>query len=356
MSWGGASAESVEKTVTAPVEEIVSSLRESGGCGSTSHEGRSRVIVEFDRRANMNLLQLELNERLSLFAQQRPPLVSYPVVVPYTPDELERLQGFLSYSLTGSLPRSALARLAREEIIPRVLSVEGVARVSLDGGDDQEIRVALSLEKSAALGVTAQDVAAALESCRPGICKGAVLGPAGLGRIAFDQDAMSPRELEEIAVREGGERAPIRLRDIATITLSPSSNQELLRFNGRECVTLTLARDPQSSLPGTARDVRACIAALTSSLPRGVELVCEMDRSRRLAEELDRLLHDALFSLFLLAGMLILFLGRTYAPALLLAAVLLSVAGTLLTFWILRASSASVDACRARAGYGKASG
>ena len=335
-SWGGASAESVEQTLTAPVEEIVSSLKGIRRVRSASHEGRSRVIAEFDRRANMSLLRMELNERLSLFAQQRPRLVSFPVVVPYTPDEIERLHGFLSYSLTGSLPRSALARLAREEIIPRLLSVEGVAQVSLDGGDDQEIRVALSAEKSAALGVTTQDVASALESCRPGICTGAVQGPAGPGRIIFDDEAMSPGELGEIAVREGGEGAPIRVRDVATITLSPSSDQELLRFNGKECLTLTLTRDVQSSLPGTARDVRACIAALLSSLPRGVELVCEMDRSRRMAEELDRLMHDALFSILLLAGMLVLFLGRTYAPALLLIAMLLSVAGTLLMFWILR--------------------
>ncbi|RPH36172.1 efflux RND transporter permease subunit, partial [bacterium] len=122
---------------------------------------------------------------------------------------------------------------------------------------------------------------------------------------------------------------------VATISLLPSAIRELVRVNGKECVTLTIARDALSSLIETARDVRSCLARLSPSLPPAVELVCEMDRSRRMADELNTLYRDALLSIFLLWGILTLFLGNNRAPLLLISSMLLSLAGTLLTFWAL---------------------
>src|SRR5512140_3487876 len=115
-SWGGASAESVEQTLTRPVEEIVSSLRGVRQVRSMSQEGRSKVNAEFDPRTDMNFTRLELNEQLSLFARQLPRGASHPVVEGYVPEDIEELQGFLEYSLAGPLPRSTLTRIGDEDI------------------------------------------------------------------------------------------------------------------------------------------------------------------------------------------------------------------------------------------------
>ncbi len=197
VNWGGASAEGVEQLLTAPIEEIAGSLRGSRRVRSASREGRSRITIEFDQQTDMNFARLELNERLAMFARQLPRGASYPVVERRIPEDIEQLQGFLAYSLAGPLSRTALGRIAREEIIPPLLRVKGVARVSLQGDEEQEIRIELLPDRLAAAQVTPGDIMGALEGSRPRNCKGTLLGPAGVEGINFTGSANSLQDLGE---------------------------------------------------------------------------------------------------------------------------------------------------------------
>jgi hydrophobic/amphiphilic exporter-1 (mainly G- bacteria), HAE1 family len=338
MSWQGASAESVEQFLTAPVEEIAGSLRGTRKVRSTSQEGHSRVSVEFDQHSDMNFARLELNEQLAMFARQLPSGSSRPIVERHVPEDIEQLQGFLAYSLAGPLSRTALARIAAQEIIPRLMRIKGIAHVSVQGEEEEEIRVELLPERLAAADITVGDVMSALETSRPGSCNGSVPGPAGVEGINFTGNAMSLQELEIVPVRGSKCPVPVRLSDLGTAAVVSTPPRELLRANGKECLTLTITRDPNSSLPEVARVVRSCLAELAPHLPPAVELVCEMDQSRRMEEELDVLYRDALFSLFLLWATLALFLGSNRMPFVLISAVLLSIAGSFLALWILRVS------------------
>lgn len=334
MSWGGASAESVEQILTRPVEEIVSSLRGVRSVRSTSQEGRSRVNAEFDVHSDMNFARLELNERLALFARQLPRGASHPAVERYVPEDLEQLQGFLRYSLAGLLPRSTLVRIAEEKIIPGLMQIKGVVRVTLRGREEQELRVEVAPERLSAAGITVADVITALEAAYPERCRGSVRGPAGVEGISVADSMVSGGDLENMPVRRTG--GLVRLRDLGSVATVPTAPRELLRINGKECLTLTITRDPTSNLPGAARSVHSYVAGCSQDLPPSVELICEMDQSRRMNDEFNLLFRDGMFSLILLWGILSLFLGSNRAPLVLLVSVLLSIAGTLLVLWMLR--------------------
>lgn len=338
MGWGGAAAENVERVLTAPVEEIVSSLRGIRKVRSVSREGGARVSAEFDQRTDMTLVRLELNERLSMFARQLPRGASHPVLERYIPQDLEGLQGFLSYTLSGPLPRPALARLADKEIIPLLTRIEGVAQVLLYGEEEQELRVELSPEKLTAAGIAPGDVVAALAAFRPGSCAATLRGPAGVEGISYAAEANVLPVMENILVRRGDRPGAVRLGDVATLGVVPPGRQELYRVNGKESLTLTVVRDPNSSMPATAREVRRRLAGLLPRLPSGVHLICEADQSRRMTLELGLLYRDLSVSLILLWGTLVLFLGSNRAPLILVLSVLLSLAGTLLVLWMLNIS------------------
>jgi HAE1 family hydrophobic/amphiphilic exporter-1 len=334
--WGGTSAESVEKNLTSPIEEIVSSLRGVRKVRSVSQEGRCHVSAEFDPSAAMNLIRLELNEKISLLVRELPHGVSRPIVEQYIPENLRRMQGFLSYSLVGALPRADLLRIVREEIVPRLMSIKGVARVTLEGEEPEEVCVELSPAKMDARDITVGDVASAMEAAARERCWGSVRGPAGIEGIRFSTEGLSLRELEDTPIQSREGCVPIRLSDLATITIRPSAVHKLLRRDGRACVDFRLARDPLCSLPGTAHDVQACLAEVATRFPPSVELVCGLDESQRMSEELHLLYRNAMISLFLVWGALVLFLGNNRLPLLLLSSILLSLAATFLILWIVR--------------------
>jgi hydrophobic/amphiphilic exporter-1 (mainly G- bacteria), HAE1 family len=336
VSWEGASAESIEQLVTVPVEEIAGSLKGVRKIRSTSQAGRSRVSIDFDQRTDMNYARLALNEQLAMLARQLPQEVSRPHIERSVPEDIEQLQGFLEYSLTGPFSTTVLGRLANQEIVPHVIAIPGVTNVTIGGSREAEIRVELLPDRLAATGLAVGDIVSAIEKFTGAGPGGRPSGSAGCLNVVVAGGGASFREFDEIPVWRVGSSRPFHLRDVGTAVLALSPPQALMRVNGEECVTVVITRDPASNLLTTAHKVKECLSGLRSRLPSSVKLVCGLDRSSQMEAELTLLSRDACFSLIALWAILAAFLGNSRAPFLLLTSVFLSIAGTFLLLWILR--------------------
>lgn len=107
-SWPDASPETVERTVTAPIKELGATVKGVHKISSESTEGKAAIIIEFDPGTQMSFSRLELNELLSIFDESLPAGAEPPVIEAYVPDALQKLQGFISYSLVGPRPSREL--------------------------------------------------------------------------------------------------------------------------------------------------------------------------------------------------------------------------------------------------------
>lgn len=135
-SWGNTAPEIVEQEITRKVESVSNNLRDVKEIRSLTQSGRSRVTITFNKNAPVEFRSLELREQLFSIEQALPPSVSPAQITRSVPEELEDQQTFIVYTLSGDMDGKALLEYARQSIKTKLLGIEGISEVALEGVDD----------------------------------------------------------------------------------------------------------------------------------------------------------------------------------------------------------------------------
>ncbi len=332
-SWGNTSPETIEMFLTAPIEEIANTIRGVTKVSSRSSEGRSTVDVEFEQNTDMNFARLELYEKLAAFSENLPAGVSQPTIERYVPEDFQELQGFLTFTLAGNQSSSSLRRYAQDQLASALLSIRGVAKVEVLGGEEREIQIELQTDRVRALGLTVDKVATAIGTLEFSAPVGIVNEPNGRAVVSIQNKNSKVAAILALPVHTTTNGTLIRLSDIGTVRDGFAEPRSFYRVNGKPSVTLVIDKEPHINTLRVADQVFAKLKELSQRFPEGTELVKVSDKSEQMRKELDSLYRDIVISLFCIWIILVVFLGNYKAPLILLSSILFSLAGTFLVFW-----------------------
>ncbi|WP_268870944.1 efflux RND transporter permease subunit [Halalkalibacter akibai] len=154
-SYEGAGPEEVEKLITRPLEEILSSVPNVETISSTSRTGGTLLLVSYDWGTDLDFATLAMRERIDQVRDSLPAGVAAPQVMRFDPSMLPIVQ------LAVTEPTENIAeakKLIENEIQPRLDSIDGVAAVQIEGGADQEIRLDVDPEQLALYGISITDL------------------------------------------------------------------------------------------------------------------------------------------------------------------------------------------------------
>lgn len=143
-TYAGASPEQVEGVVTEPIESAMASTSNIKNISSTSSNNYSMVVLEFEQTANMDSITVEMRESLEQIKGRWPDTVSNPIIMKINPDMLPIMIAAVDVEGMDTLQ---ISDYAKDELIPEMESVEGVASVSGTGIIEQSIQVVLNQEK-----------------------------------------------------------------------------------------------------------------------------------------------------------------------------------------------------------------
>ncbi len=136
--YPNAAPEEIETLITRPVEEAVGSVVGLKRIESTSQEGRSTVLVSFDWGQDIDFAALAVREKIDLVKEKLPKESGDPVVLKFDP----LARPILMLSVTGDNLKPIQLKMQAERILKDNLEkIEGVASVTLSGGLDREILV-----------------------------------------------------------------------------------------------------------------------------------------------------------------------------------------------------------------------
>jgi hydrophobic/amphiphilic exporter-1 (mainly G- bacteria), HAE1 family len=337
-SWERVSSETVEQTITAPLEEMAGMLNGVRRIYSVSEEGHSRVSIEFEPETDLDLARLTLREHLAGFSLTLPDGVSTPSIQSSVPGERRDLRGFLSYSLAGGWGTSSLRQYAKEVIVPRLESVEGVRNVEVSGGADREVQVALFPDRMAAFGVNPDKVTGALIEARPDISTSVLQGGGMKAIVLMQSNRSSIRDLRRMVVSVTPGGAPVRLCDIAAVEEGLAASTGIYRMNGQPSVVVHLDKESDVSIVRVEEAVERAIQEVRSRLPKGMEIIRGSDKSDSLREELRALSTGGMFSILWIMISLQLFLRDLRASLVVLSSMVLSMSAAFLLFRLLSVS------------------
>ncbi|MGM0576917.1 MAG: efflux RND transporter permease subunit [Myxococcota bacterium] len=241
-TYEGAGPEEIETLITRPTEQALSTVEGIDRIESFSAEGRSRVALRFVWGTNLDTALNDVRAAVERVKSRLPEDAESPVVYKFN------LSSFpiLYLALSGSLDEPALRQLAEMELGPRLERVEGVARVDVRGGLKREIHILLDPVKLQSLGVTGQQVVAALETQNRNVPAGQV--------EAFDDnilvrsigEAADPTDFLDVVVdvrRDSEARLqPIRVRDVARVMDTFEDPSSIVHINGEPGIRLSVSK------------------------------------------------------------------------------------------------------------------
>ena len=290
-NWSGASPETMEAFVTAPLEgaaQQVGGVRKVTSTSSASPRGTgssSTINIEFERDARMDFARLALGERINALRDELPPGV-VPTVQPYTPPEFaEEEQRFLSYRMRGSYTEARLAQIAEEEVRPAIESVDGVSGVVVYGSRDREVAIELDGDKLEALGLRPAQVTARIAELSEVRAPGSLVLEGRQYSLAVRTRVESVSELETVVVdqRAGG---PILLRDIGRVRERTADPTSYYRINGQPTISVDIRRETGTNAVAVSREVKQVVERLGERMPPTVALELDADESREIGKQL----------------------------------------------------------------------
>lgn len=312
-SWPGASPELLEAQVTAPLEEVAQQVGGVRKVTSTSRAdprgtgSSAQIDVEFARGTRMEFARLDLGERIAALHDELPAGATTSVQ-PYVPDEFsQQSQPFLSWQVRGPYTSTRLAEVVREEVRPRLLSLDGVSFARVSGGRRRILSVALDPDRLAGFGVSPAEVASRLQALDQARPAGSVVLAGQRLDLSIRSRASTLADLEDLVVVPRTQGA-VRLRDVGDVRLREEPATSYHRIDGQPTVSLLVGRQAGSNAIDVADRVKAEVDSLASLLPPGASLALDQDQSKNIEAQLSDLRLRALASAVVIFLVLMLFL------------------------------------------------
>jgi len=303
----------VENLVTRPVEEAVGVLRGLQTIHSVSRPGISEVTLEFAWGSDMDLLSMEIREKLDRLIL--PEDVTDPIVLRFDPS----LDPIIRLALAGDEDLTVLRRLADKQIKQDFETVLGVAAAQVKGGLEEEIQIDLDQGRLAALGITLDEVRQVVGVGNVNLPGGALRGRDSQFLIRTINEFDDIEEIADLIVRRN-EAGLVRLGDVADVIWGTKEREEITRVNGAESVEISIYKEGDANTVTAAQNIKARLAEWQdgSKLPPGVTLTVLFDQSRFIRQAVDEVRNAALIG-GLLAVMLLLFFLRDLRSTLIIA-------------------------------------
>lgn len=256
-----ADPETVETTVTDIIEEAVSTIAAIKHLRSTSSEGVSQVVIEFNLNKDIDVAYQEVQAKLAGVRSELPLDLEEPVVEKLDVDAAP----IMAVVVSGDKPIRELTRLTDDVIKERLQRVPDVGQVKLVGGRDRQFWVWIDPSRLVGHYLSVLDVTRALQAEHVEQPGGRVETGATEYVVRTKAEFQSAEQLANmvVAFREG---APVRVRDIGRVEDGLEEERSLARLNGERAIALLVRRQSGTNTVKVADAVKAEVATLQSEL------------------------------------------------------------------------------------------
>ena len=333
-TYPGASAEVMEQTVAAPLENQINGVERMLYMSSTSAaNGVVQIQVTFDIGTDVDQAAVAVNNRVKQ-AEPRLPLEVRRQGVTVEKGSSSFLQVLAFFSPDGRFDDLYTSNYVTLNVLDVLKRIPGTTNVQIFGAKDYAMRIWVRPDRLAQLKLTNVDLIRALQEQNAQFAAGKVgasptSGPQELVYTVTTKGRLSePREFEDIIVRANPDGSTLRLRDVARVELASKDYEFVGRINGNPATLVGIFLLPGANALEVAENVRNTMRDLSSRFPSGLTYSIPYDTTRFVQvsiREVLKTLGEAMILVFLVVYV---FLQKWRATLIPTAAVPVSLIGT----------------------------
>lgn len=317
VAFPGASPEDVESLILEPIEDVVVGLPGVDSIQAIANEGVGFVVIQFQETVDGNTAAIDVERQVA--AVQLPDDATDPSIFKFDFNAIP----IMEIIITGPQSQDELARIARDDIAPRLQSVQGVASVDVFGGREELISVEADPRQLAAYNLTlgalqqtfgVNNLTFPVGNLSEGSTRSSV-------RSVGNFEALS--QIESMVVSGGaggpgggGAPAPagsdsggqVYLRDVATVERGFEDVSVIQRFNGRDTVAISIIKTTDANTIDVADDLLVTIDRLNRELPVGAEMIVVNDDSQFVRNSVAAVQEDLILAILVTGLFMLIFL------------------------------------------------
>src|SRR5436305_3283160 len=339
--YQGATAQDLENSVSVPIEQNLTGL--------------DGMLYYFARASNNGTLTIDITFQLGTDPDIAAVKVQNKVssAVPLLPPEVQRVgvttkkvsSSFLLFvALTSKEHRYDNLFLNNYDainLVDKIGGLPGVGSSTLGGQQSYSMRVWVNPDKMATLGLTATDVANAIQAQNRQNPAGSLGQPPVPSGVDFQYPVnasgrlSSPQEFRDIVVRAQPDGSLLRVRDVGDVQLGAQDYSSFTYWNGREAAFIIVYLAPGANAVQTQREIVTFMEQAKKDFPAGLEYAVPYDSTRFVTTSISEVLHTLFEAMVLVILVVFLFLQNWRATLIPLLTVPVSVIGTFALFPLL---------------------
>ncbi|MED5372833.1 MAG: efflux RND transporter permease subunit [Myxococcota bacterium] len=308
--YPGVSPEDIETLVTVPMERKLKDLKDVDKLSSTSYEGASSVVLEFDPDIDIDEALPKVREKVDAAKADIPEDTEDPVVQEVSFSDIP----ILIVTMTGTNPDGSnmdeerlkdLAEDLKDEIEGQV---PGVLEVKLSGGLTREISVQLNPDRMRMYNLSFGEVMGALSAENVNVPGGNVDAREADYLLRVPGEFQTAEDIEAVPIKnQGGET--VFVRDVGRVVDGYADRATFSRMNGTPSISLSVQKRTGENIVDIAKGTMATVEAESANWPEGVQYAFIADQSREIEAMVSELENNIITGLLLVVGVLLFFMG-----------------------------------------------
>ncbi len=348
----GASPSDVERSVTAPLEQAITSSSGIKEYDSFSNEGMSIITVQYEFGTDIKAKTAEIQQAVSGVQQMLPQGTQPPQVAALNFNSLPVVQ----LAVSSPLPPEELAAVLAAKVVPHLQSIAGVQAVTLSGVQQMQLRIELKPKQLERLGISPQQIMAAVTQANLTVGAGTftigsivypVTVSSGATTIAaFKRLVVSGASTTALGAGATGAAgmatsgAPatssghlVTLGQVADVRIAPADPTAITRTGGKPSVGISVSKSSSGNTVDIASAVAKAIPAIDRDLGSKATITTVVDQSTYIKQSITSMWHEGLLGAVFAVLVIFLFLFSWRSTLIAGLSIPLSVIGALIILW-----------------------
>jgi multidrug efflux pump len=322
--YRGASPETIEATITEPLEDELTSIEGIKSMTSTSKEQLSNITIEFELSRNIDVAAQDVRDRVARARKLLPDDVDEPIIAKQEADA----QAIMWLGLGGKdFTRLQLSDYADKYLKDPLQTIPGVGQVIIGGAREYAMRLWLDPVKMASRGVSQEDLELALRDKNVDIPSGRIESRFVEFNVKTRGDLYTPEMFNTLVIKTVNE-TPVYLRDIGRAEIGPRDDRSMVRYNGKPAVGLGIVKQSKANTLEVAHAVKNRVLLLQQQLPPGMVLEPAFDSSLFIERSIAEVQESLIVAGILVVLVILLFLQNLRSALIPAVSIPISIIGT----------------------------
>lgn len=326
VNYPGASPETMDAEVMSLLEGAVARVSGVMNISSASEENNGRMSVEFAPGSSLDSAASDVREAVSRVARELPDRVEQVTVVKADADADPVMNVAI---VSDTLTLEALTRVVEKEIVPMLISIDGVADIVLGGNRQRVLRVATDPLRLTSYGLSVTDVSDALLQAPFDVPAGSFRSRDQELIVRANASVVSANEVADIVIRDS-----IRVGDVANVYFGPADADSMTRLDGRPILGLGIIRQARSNTLEISSGITAAVARINERFP-AINAVITDDQATFIRSSVSEVLLSLALTISIVVATIWLFMGSFRATLVPSIAIPVALIGTVAAIWLL---------------------